>query len=111
MTPAEKFSTTTSLMAISRRARSRAGSSLRLRVMLFLLELSSSQEVSRWDRSGRARDSILMTSAPRAARNLVQMGPVSTQLKSTIRTPARGFAGPGAGIGEGFREERSAAEL
>src|SRR4051812_2625360 len=31
-----------------------------------------------------------MTSAPSAARYLVQIGPAITQLKSTIRTPSRG---------------------
>src|SRR5215212_7696483 len=91
MTPVEKFSITMSLCWISRRTRSRARSSFRLRVMLRLLGLSSSQEAFRWERSGRVRDSILMTSAPIAARYLVQIGPAITQLKSTILTPCRGF--------------------
>ena len=90
MTPVEKFSTTTSLRAMSARARSRARLSLRLTVMLRLLGLSSSQARSRKERSGRAADSTLMTSAPNAARIRVQIGPVSTQLKSTTRTPSSG---------------------
>ena len=61
-------------------------------VMLRLLGFSSSQEALRWERSGRARDSTLMTSAPSAARYFVQIGPAITQLKSTIRTPSSGFA-------------------
>ena len=75
--------------------------------MLRLLGFSSSQETSRCERSGRARDSILMTSAPIAARYLVQIGPAITQLKSTIRTPVerlrRGDLAPRAGAPAGSR--------
>ena len=63
MTPVEKFSITMSLMPISSRTRSRARSSFRLRVMLRLLGLSSSQEASRWERSGRVRDSSRLRGA------------------------------------------------
>src|SRR4051812_32774431 len=91
MTPVEKFSITISLCWISRRTSSLARSSFRLRVMLRLPGLSSSQEALRWERSGLARDSILITSAPSAPRYLVQIGPAITQLKSTILTPASGL--------------------
>ena len=52
MTPVEKFSITMSLDPIRSRTRSRARSSFRFRVMLRLLGFSSSQETSRWERSG-----------------------------------------------------------
>src|SRR5688572_15008488 len=116
MTPVEKFSITTSLRPISSRTSARARSSFRFRVMLRLPGFISCQEVSRWERSGRVRDSILMTSAPSAPRYLVQIGPAITQLKSTIRTPWSGLLevtsppGPLRGANIGFADIISGAE-
>ena len=74
MTPTLKFSTTTSLMAMMRRVTSLPSSDLRLAVIDSLFRLwsakgsdaSTSLFPSRMRQvSGRARDSILTTSAPK----------------------------------------------
>src|ERR687890_2201376 len=97
--PGLKFSTTTSALAIRRRATSCPCSSLKFSVTDFLLRaMMGHQRVRpslRWRPQTRMGSplpggSILMTSAPKSARSWPQKGPASRLPISTTRTPSRG---------------------
>src|SRR6266851_5049909 len=92
MTPGRKFSTSTSALAIRRRAEATAAGLFRSRTRLFLPVLSWPNEVLTPSRSGwRERimspsgASTLITSAPRSAKRRVQCGPAIVVVKSTTR--------------------------
>src|SRR5919107_1286368 len=97
--PGLKFSTTTSALAMRRRASSCPCSSRKFRVTDFLLRammghhrVCPSLRCLPHTRMGSPLPggSILMTSAPKSARSCPQKGPASKLPISTTRTPSRG---------------------
>src|SRR5918997_2959983 len=97
--PGLKFSTTTSALAIRRRANSCPCSSRKFRVTDFLLRAMMGHHRVRPSLRCRPHSrmgspwpggSTLMTSAPKSARSWPQKGPASKLPISTTRTPSRG---------------------
>src|SRR5271165_2141401 len=96
MTPGRKFSTTISAVATSRRTASTACGVFKSSTMLFLPALSCPKLVLAPLRNGgRVRimspsgASILITSAPKSANNLVPCGPAIVVVKSSTRTRSK----------------------
>jgi hypothetical protein len=98
-TPGRKFSTNTSLRAISFASTARPSSCRRFRVSDRLLRLNAAKyqlmppRIAPWLRTGSPAPglSILTTSAPISASSIVQNGPAKMRVRSTTRIPVSGI--------------------
>jgi hypothetical protein len=92
--PGLKFSATTSALAASRRAAAAPSGWCRSIWMLFLLRLNSGKKPIPAPSRLRVRSpsigSTLITSAPRSASTMPQVGPITMWVNSTTFRPAKG---------------------
>ena len=92
MVPGLKFSLATSAVASRRSAASMPSGFFRSSAMLFLLRLKVGKkpapEPSRRRVASPSIGSILITSAPRSASTMPQVGPITMWVNSTTRMPA-----------------------
>src|SRR5690606_22015553 len=94
ITPDLKFSLTMSAESTSRKAASLPSGCLRSSTMLFLFRLNIGKKPAPDPNSLRVESppggSTLITSAPKSANNMPQVGPIAIWVNSTTRRPSYG---------------------
>src|SRR6476620_9717166 len=110
MVPGLKFSATTSALAHRSRATCAPSGLRRSSAMLFLLRLNIGKKPapapSRWRVRSPSIGSTLITSAPRSASTMPQVGPMTMWVNSTTRSPFRGRGAVVSGM-DGFLLHRA----